>query len=114
MGFPTKLDFLDVFGMTPVEEDATMAFCRYSRISNDGRLEIDFSFSAVEASFQVVLRCADYEVATISSERVHRMEFFNDDTGAGIRVAFELADSTSEALVTFEPELRCHWWLLRS
>lgn len=114
MEFPTTADFLEAFGIEPIEEDLSMAFCRYSRKADDGQLEIDFSFSAVEESFQVVMRFAGNDVATISSERVKQIDLFTKDASAGVRVVFELAEATSEAVVTLVPEIRCHWWTLRN
>jgi len=70
MEFPSTFDFLETFGIEPIEEDPSMAYCRYVKRSSDGRLELDMSFSAVADSFQVVLRCDGKKVMAVSSERV--------------------------------------------
>lgn len=114
MEFPSTSDFLDAFGIEPVEEDPSMAFCRYVKQSSDGFQELDFSFSAVAESFQVALRCSGKELAKISSEKVKLIELRRDHAGSGVHVVFDVRDGTSEAIVTLEPDLHCHWWTLRS
>jgi hypothetical protein len=114
MKFPTTDDFLEAFGLEPIKEDPSLAYCRYVKQSPSGEMDIDVSFSAVSESFQVVLRCNGRDVVTISSEKARFVEIFNDDSGAGVRAVFDLRDVTSEAVVTFEPELGCRWWTLRS
>lgn len=114
MNFPSTDDFLEAFGIAPIEEDPSLAYCRYVKQASEGEMEIDISFSAVSESFQVVLRCGGREVATISSERVKLIEIRSDDSGSGIHAVFDIGDVTSEAFVMLEPEPRCHWWTLRS
>lgn len=113
MNFPNTDDFLEAFGIEPVEEDPSMAYCRYVKTALDGGLEVDISFSAVTESFQVVLRCGGHEVATVSSESVKAIELRHDGSGSGVHVVFNIHGMTSEALVTLEPELSCRWWTLR-
>ena len=114
MDFPSPADFLEAFGIEPVEEDPSMAYCRYVKQSIDGHQELDVSFSEVAASFQVVLRCGGKEVVTVSSEKVRLVELRRDQSGSGIHVVFDVHDGTSEAVLTLEPDLHCHWWTLRS
>lgn len=114
MEFPSKFDFLETFGIEPVEEDPSMAYCRYVKQSSDGLQDLDISFSAVAASFQVVLRCGGKELVTVSSEKVRLVELRRDQSGSGIHVVFDIREGTSEAVVTLEPDLHCHWWTLRS
>lgn len=114
MNFPNTDDFLEAFGIEPIEEDPSMAYCRYVKASTDGGLEIDISFSAVTESFQVVLRCNGHEVSTISSEKVKSIELRQNGTDAGVHVVFNIQGVTSEALVSLEPKLNCRWWTLRS
>lgn len=114
MNFPTRDDFLDVFGIEPTEEDPSMAYCRYVKVSSSGELEIDISFSVVSESFQIVLRYKGNEVAMISSEKVAFMEIKSNGSDSSIRVVFDIRGVTSEAVVKFEPELNFHWWTLRS
>lgn len=113
MKFPSELDFLEFFGMEPVEVDPSMAYCRYVKTSNDGRSELEFSFSAVSESFQVVLRCAGQEMVCITSESVSLMEIRTHRRGKGVHVVFDAHGGKSEAEVTFEPNLHCSWWYLR-
>lgn len=114
MDFPNTDDFLAEFGIEPVEEDPSMAYCRYVKMAPGGELEVDISFSAVAESFQVVLRCGGHEVATVSSEKVKSIELRHDGSGSGVHVVFDIHGVTSEALVTLEPELSCSWWTLRN
>jgi len=114
MEFPSVADFLEVFGIEPVEEDPSMAYCRYVKQSNDGEQELDISFSAVAESFQVVLRCGSKEVMSVSSERVRLIELRHDHSSSGVHVVFDVRDGASEAVVTLEPDLHCHWWALRT
>jgi hypothetical protein len=113
MDFPSKDDFLKLFGIEPIEEDPSMAYCRYIKTAPDRGFEIDISFSAVSASFQVVLRCNNYEAAVISSERVKFIRLRSDGAGSGVCVVFDIHGVTSEALIQLEPELKCSWWTLR-
>jgi hypothetical protein len=114
MQFPSKFDFLETFGIEPVEEDPSMAYCRYVKKSNNGLQTLELSFSAVELSFQVVLRCSGKELVTISSDKVKLIELSQAQKGSGVHVIFEVGDATSEAMVTLEPDLHCHWWTLRN
>jgi hypothetical protein len=113
MEFPSKLDFLEAFGIEPAEEDPNMAYCRYVKRSQDGLHEMDISFSAVEESFQVSLRCGGKELMTVSSEQVRLIELRHDKSGDGIHVVFNIQGGMAEAVVIFEPDLHCHWWSLR-
>lgn len=70
---------------------------------------MDFSFSAVSESFQVILRCGGEELATISSEGVRLIEIRNDQSGAGVHVVFDVGSGKSEATLIMEPYLHCHW-----
>ncbi|WP_248919413.1 hypothetical protein [Pseudomonas entomophila] len=114
MEFPSTNDFLEEFGIEPVEVDPGLALCRYIKKSKDSGLEVDISFSAVMESFQVVLRLATHELAIVSSENVKSIELVRDSSGAGVRVVFDICESTSEARVIFEPEVSCRWWVLRN
>lgn len=113
MKFPSKNDFLEEFGIEPIEVDPNLALCSYKIKSRNSDLEMDFSFSAVMESFQVVLRLSKQEVAVVSSENVDIIEVVRDGSGAGVRVVFGFAELISEARVMFEPDLSCQWWTLR-
>ncbi|MFJ4346686.1 hypothetical protein [Pseudomonas sp. NPDC089401] len=113
MEFPSENDFLQEFGIEPIEVDPSLALCRYVMKSRSGDLELDFSFSVVMKSFQVVLRLAMQELAVFSSESVKSIEVVRDGSEAGIRVVFDICDSISEARIAFEPDLSCRWWTLR-
>ena len=114
MEFPSTFDFLETFGIEPIEEDSSMAYCRYLKQSNDGRLELDMSFSAVANSFQVILRCDGKKTMAMSSEKVRLIELRCDSLGSGIHVVFDVSDGTSEAVVILEPDLYCSWQTLRT
>lgn len=105
---------MEAFGLEPIDEDESMAYCRYVKRSDDGTRELDFSFSAVTDSFQVGFRCGGMEVMLVSSEKVRLIELRNDRSGTGVRVVFDFQGATSEAVVTLEPELHCYWWTLRN
>ncbi|MFB4392838.1 MULTISPECIES: hypothetical protein [unclassified Pseudomonas] len=114
MRFPRENDFLEEFGISPIEVDPGLALIRFLVKSNDGNVELDFSFSAVMESFQVVWRFANRDMMVISSEKVSAIEMIRDDSGAGIRVVFDVCESISEARVNIEPDISCRWWTLRS
>lgn len=114
MKFPSTDDFLEEFGIEPVEVDSSLALRRYVKKSTVSELEIDFSFSAVMKSFQVVLRLGAHELAIISSENVKSIDLVRDSSGAGVHVVFDICESISEARVIFEPEVSCRWWTLRN
>lgn len=113
MHFPNTIEFLEHFGLEPIEEDSNMGYRRYVRQSVDG-VELDISFSAVAESFQVVLRLRHKELVSVSSERVRLIEIMKDRFGSGIRVVFDVQGGTSEAIVRIEPDFHCYWWTLRS
>ncbi|MDR0208991.1 MAG: hypothetical protein LBJ33_07485 [Pseudomonas putida] len=113
MEFPSEDDFLEEFGIEPVEVDPGLALCRYTIKSRNSDLELDISFSAVMKSFQVVLKLTMQELAVISSENVKSIEVVRDGSVAGVHVVFDVCDSISEARVIFEPDLSCRWWTLR-
>lgn len=114
MNFPSAFDFLETFGLEPIEEDPSLAYCRYVKQSSDGLQELDISFSGVAESFQVIFRCGGKSVVTLSSEKVKMVQVRRDQSGVGLHVSFDLNDVSSEALITLEPDLHCRWWLLRS
>ena len=62
MNFPSELDFLEAFGLDPVETDTSTGMCRYIQNSKTSGIEIDISFSAVMKSFQVALRLFKHEI----------------------------------------------------
>lgn len=114
MKFPSEYDFLEAFGIEPVEVDPSLALCRYTKKSKNSELEIDISFSAVMESFQVLLRLSKQDLIVVSSESVKSIELVRDGSGAGIHIVFDISDSISEARVTLEPEIGCKWWTLRN
>jgi hypothetical protein len=114
MEFPDTFEFLEEFGIKPLEEDTSMAYLRYVKQAKDGGHELDISFSAVVKSFQVVMRYYDQELVTISSEKVQHIKLWRDQSGAGVRVVFDIHGVIAEAVVTLEPELFCHWWTLQA
>lgn len=112
MNFPTTKDFLLQFGFEPVETDPEQAFYRYLVLSHDGLSELDMAFNAKNHSIQIIFRLSSgKELAVITSDKVSRINFKRDKFGAGIHVVFELDGLSSEAVVTFEPQLACHWWV---
>jgi hypothetical protein len=110
--FPSTDDFLQAFGLEPIESDRDSAYCRYVKPSSDGNTEIDFSFNAAARSFQAVLRCGGNEIAAICSEKVKFIEIRHDKTMSGLHVVFDIDGVLSEALIALEPTLHCKWWLL--
>jgi len=114
MRFPSALDFLEKFGIEPIEEDPSMAFFRYNTKSRDEEVELEISFSGVAKSFQIILRCGQREIAVLSSENVASIEIRSDKSGEGIYVIFDIAGVASEAWILLEPDLNCRWWTLRT
>jgi hypothetical protein len=113
MMFLSTIDFMEEFGIEPVEVDPSLALCRYIKKSESSELEVDLSFSAVMKSFQVVLRLSMQELAVVSSENVRSIELVRDSSGAGVHVVFEFCNLLSEARVIFVPEVSFRWWILR-
>ncbi|MBJ9978337.1 hypothetical protein IAE35_23205 [Pseudomonas sp. S75] len=114
MEFPSMIDFLEEFGIEPVEVDPSLALCRYVKKSKTSEFEIDVSFSAVMKSFQVVLRSSTQDLAVVSSENVKSIKLMRSGPEAGVHVMFENYHSISEARVIFEPEVSFRWWTLRN
>ena len=114
MSYPSKTEFLEMFGIEPVEEDPRMAYCRYVKCSVDGAKQIDVSFSEVSQSFQVVFLFGNEELVRVSSESVRAIRLERDNIGARIDVEFGMRDLMSRAIVILEPHLHCHWWTLRA
>ena len=114
MEFPSTNDFLERFGIEPVEIDPSSGLFRYITKSPRSELKVDFSFSVVMRSFQLVLRLDEQELAIISSESVRSIELFRDDAGAGVHVVFDICNSISEAWVMLDPDVSCRWWTLRN
>jgi len=113
MKTPCVEDFMECFGMTPVEEDPEMAYFLYTRKSNDGKLEIDFSFGEITNSFHILLRCCGREVGKIYSEKMQKIEIRKGKYRSGINVVFEISGCASEVDIIFEPDLYCHWRILQ-
>ena len=113
MKFPSTDDFLQAFGIEPVVVDPGTAYCQYVKTASDGAAELEISFSAVSESFQTVLRCRGKELVRVCSEKVKCIELRQDASGSGIHVVFDIKGVTSEALISMEPDLGCHWWTIR-
>ncbi|CAI8693773.1 hypothetical protein BTK96_004280 [Burkholderia pyrrocinia] len=114
MNFPTKEQFFESFGLEPVQEDPTLALCRYRVRSQHCDVQIDVSFSGVAESFEVRLECCGREVVVLVSERAELIELYREREGNGIRAVFMLQGVTSEAIVILEPEISCRWSVLRT
>lgn len=112
MIFPNAAAFQNAFDIIPVEVDTNLALCRYIKRSSDSRHEIDFSFSAVMRSFQVVLRYEDRELARITSEDVNTIEIRGDEKGQYVHVSFNISGAISEAAIRIEPEINFQWWTI--
>ena len=113
MKFPTAFDFLEEFGIEPAEVEPGMDYERYVKQSSDGLLELDISFSAAALSFQVVFRSSSREVMRVSSESLSRFEIRRDKSGSSLYLLFSFGEAWAEAIVTFDPELQCRWWILK-
>ena len=113
MRYPSNLDFLEVFGLDAVDVDESRACSYYRKFSDDGALCLDFSFSEIEHSFQVVLYHRDVAVMQVVSENVRSVALQCDKLSRSIHVVFGLDGAMSEATVTLEPAIHCDWWTLR-
>ena len=112
MNFPSSYDFLEKFGIEPVEEDESINLFRYIKNSQSGEVEIDISFSEIMKSFQITLRISGREISTVSSESVRSIKFFSDDSGEGLHVIFDINKAVSEVRVVFELDISFRWWTL--
>lgn len=54
MLYPSSYDFLEAFGLVPVEVDLSIGLYRYIQQANNTALEIDILFSVMMKSFQIV------------------------------------------------------------
>jgi len=116
MKVPCVEDFMESFGMKPVEtkEDPDLRIFLYRAKSNDGKLEIDFSFSEIMSSFQILLRCCDREIGVICSEKMQKIEIYKEKYKSGIKVVFEISGCSSEVDIIIEPDLYYHWSILQT
>ena len=112
MKFPDEIEFLESFGLEPIEFDLSMSYYRYIKKSKNGLVELDISFNAISSSFQVVLINNGREISVCSSENVCLLEIRNTRKGFGIHVIFEINGQKSEVEVTLEPDLHVYWWLI--
>lgn len=112
LNFPSSYDFLEKFGIEPVEEDESINLFRYIKSSQSGEVEIDISFSEIMKSFQITLRISGREISTVSSESVRSIKFFSDNSGDGLHVIFDINKAVSEVRVVFEPDISFRWWTL--
>lgn len=112
MLFPSNHEFLERFGIEPIEDDGSIGLCRYIKKAKNGELEIDISFSEIMKSFQVILRLSSREISKISSESVQSIEMVGDDLGEGLHVVFNIGGTISEARVILEPDISFQWWVL--
>ncbi|MBK8455197.1 MAG: hypothetical protein WAQ53_06205 [Thiofilum sp.] len=112
MDFPTNEDFLDIFGLEPIENDPSMGYSRYLKEISNNDIELDISFSAIAQSFQVILRCYTNELVKISSEKVKSIKVRCDKSSSGIYIIFDIQGVTAEAWVKLEPTVSCNWWIL--
>jgi hypothetical protein len=114
MEHPSVFDFLETFGLEPVEEDADMGTYCYVKQSNNGLQELEISFSAIDESFQVILRSGGKEFVSICSEKAEFVKLWQDRSGSGVYAEFNIDEVKSKAVVTLEPNLHCRWWILRN
>ena len=110
MIFPGKIDFLTELGMEPIEIDSSLGLSTYRKTSNDGKSEMEISFSAIMKSFQVSLTVFNQEVIKFSSEKVASIEIIKDETVSGLCVKFGFSEASSEAFIRLEPDISCNWW----
>ncbi|MGD7195582.1 hypothetical protein [Ralstonia pseudosolanacearum] len=114
MLFPEQFEFLEKFGIEPTCFDPSAVSFSYRKEDSISGLSIEISFSGVEESFQVRLFRGGDDVAIISSERVRSISVFEDDSGKGVRVAFDFQGLASEAPIILEPVVNMRWWILRA
>ena len=114
MVFPDKDQFLQAFGIEPMEEDPSLALCRYKVRSDERDLELLITFSAVQKTFELLLYCSGHEVINLVSERTTKIELYRDSSGDGVRACFDIDGAQAEAIVTLAPEIKCRWWLIRA
>ena len=113
MSIPDNAEFLQNFGLEPYERNEDSSFCRYKKKSDDGLIELEFSFDAIESSFQARLMVQNKEIFVVSSERLMEISIIADSKGKHVRTIFDIDGADAEAILTLEPRLHCNWWLLR-
>lgn len=114
MIFPSSYEFLEKFGIEPVEKDDGIGLYRYIKKGEKTEFEIDISFSVIMRSFQVTLRCSGREISTVSSEGVQSIKIVKDKFGEGLNVVFNINATLSEARVILEPDISFRWWILHN
>lgn len=114
MRFPNKDEVFQEFGIEPIEEDPSLALCRYKFHSREFNLDLLVTFSAVQESFEVIVFCLGQEIINIVSERTEKVELYRDSTGRGLRASFEISGMQAEAVVILEPKVSCRWWLIKN
>jgi len=73
MQIPEIEDFMECFGMEPIEKDVDMISFRYIKKSDAGLWELEFSFCATTYSFLVISRCDAKEMIRIYSEKTKKL-----------------------------------------
>lgn len=112
MEFPDEFVLLEEFGLEQVDIDPNMAYVCYRKSDADSALEMDLSFSEVDKSFQIVMRCMGRELAVVSSERLSSIWIERDEAGSKLRIKFDISGVAAEAMVRTEPSIYYHWWTI--
>lgn len=105
---PVENDFLEMFGLEPVLVEPDLGLVAY-RIGAGKGVQVEFSFSLVMRSFQVVTSVDEVVVSVVSSEGVGSIQLFERNGKAGLEVAFNSRGGESKAVLVMEPEVSLMW-----
>lgn len=110
---PSPTDFLAVFGIEPVEVDATMSYEKYRVFDKARVLELEFSFSEVQNSFQIAMNQESDNIFIFSSECVTSVDIFDEKGVSGFRVNCNFSSAKLEVIVELKPTINCRSSVLR-
>ncbi len=113
MDIVSEFDFLDVFGLEPEDKDISIGYFRYIKKS-DCNVELDFSFSAILKSFQIIFRLDGKEIYLFSSESLLSLKLQQTLKGDGVYIEFNYANTKSVGELTLKPNVHFHYWSMVS
>ncbi len=112
MKHPTELEFLEALDIEPIEKNVEESFYRFLLSYEKENTELEFSFSGVEDSFQVILRTGGRTIALISSEKAEEIEILEGHHGPFLKILFQIEGFAAQATLHLLPLPYCEWTLI--